>query len=71
MLGGEFQVPELLEPLRDEPEQDVYALHMESGDLRSEWHEGPESRVLGDHVPLLAHQAVVDDLQVRQVGEDF
>ena len=45
------------------------AVNMESGDLGAEGDEGPKSRVLGDHVPLLADEGVGDDLAVGEERE--
>ena len=60
--AGEFGVDEL--------DESVHPVHVQARDLGSEWAEGPEPRVLADHVPFLADQGVVQDLPVGQVAED-
>ncbi len=70
-LRGELQVAELLELVGYELEQGVRAVHMKPGYLRPQGDEGPQPGVLGDHVPLLANQRVLEDLAVGEVAEDL
>ena len=70
-VAGQLQVPEVGgEPGLDQLQQHVNVGDHQTRDLGSQTHHAPESAVLGDHPPLLAHHRVLHHLIVPEEAED-